>query len=138
MPLCTWPLCSTSYLTLPITWVILLLRVKTRKLTSVKSCFRTLSRMTTVETGKDVKSPRTTTRMKRKQKLTVRGQFHQRITCSFCVDIFAPKVQTLNLSTNKLRAKLLYEKYARKMLVKFTQGYFRISSNNSEGVNAKI
>jgi hypothetical protein len=32
------------------------------------------------------------------------------------------KVQTLNLSTKKLRAKLLYKKAARKMLVKLTLG----------------
>jgi hypothetical protein len=39
----------------------------------------------------------------------------------FCANIFAPKkVQTLNLSTKKFQAKLLYEKAARKMLVKST------------------
>jgi hypothetical protein len=46
--------------------------------------------------------------------------FYERI----CANILAPKkVQTLNVSTKNLRAKLLYEKAARKMLVKLTPGF---------------
>jgi hypothetical protein len=41
-----------------------------------------------------------------------------------CADILVPKkVQTLNVSTKKLRAKLLYKKAAHKMLVKLTPGF---------------
>jgi hypothetical protein len=46
------------------------------------------------------------------ERMSFFGQFHQHITCSFC----AKKVQTLNLSTKKLRAKLSHEKAARKIL----------------------
>jgi hypothetical protein len=46
------------------------------------------------------------------------GQFHQKF-----LSAFAPKkVQTKNVSTKKLCAKLWYEKAARKMLVKLTPG----------------
>jgi hypothetical protein len=57
----------------------------------------------------------------KKRRQDIRSQLHQHIKYSFCADIFAhKKVQTLNLSTKELGAKLSYEKAARKMLVKVT------------------
>jgi hypothetical protein len=49
------------------------------------------------------------------------GKFHHHFMSAFA-PIFLPpkKVQTLNVSTRKLRAKYLYKKVARNMLVKLT------------------
>ena len=43
--------------------------------------------------------------------------FYEQLLCQFP---YAKKVQTLNVSTEKLLKRLLYEKDARKMLVKLT------------------
>ncbi len=49
------------------------------------------------------------------------GQFHQHFMSAFCTNILAPKkVQTLNISTKKLSAKLLYKKAAHIIVVKLT------------------
>jgi hypothetical protein len=50
--------------------------------------------------------------------------FYERICANILV---SKKVQTFNVSTKKLRAKLLYEKAPRKMLVKLRPGCSKIS-----------
>ncbi len=55
------------------------------------------------------------------------GQFHQKFYEHICANILAPKnFKTLNVSTKELHVKLLYEKAARKMLVKLTPEHQRM------------
>jgi len=61
-----------------------------------------------------------------------RCQFHQHFTSNFCNNIFATiffhqyfstkKLQSQNVTREKLCKALLYKKFARKMLMKLTKG----------------
>jgi hypothetical protein len=55
---------------------------------------------------------------------TSKWQFHQRFLRNFCANIFVPKkLKSQNVSREKLRISLSYEKFAPKMLMKLTASY---------------
>jgi len=60
-----------------------------------------------------------------------RCQFHQHFTCNFFANIFAPKkLQSQNVSKEKLRKALSHEKSAGKMFLKLTTGFQPLLGNN--------
>jgi len=51
-----------------------------------------------------------------------RGQFHQHFTCAFLPILLGQKIMKPKCNKEKLSKALLYEKRARKMLMKLTPG----------------